>query len=288
MAFKNKVIIVLILLNLFSWSVIFYFSQDKGLEVCFLNVGIGDAIFIETPFKHQILIDGGSDETVISRLENRMPFWDKTIDLIVLSHPDKDHLFGLIEVLKRYQVKNILWTGIKAESLLYQEWLKAIEKEGAKIWIADDALKIKIAKNQFFDVIYPFESLEGRQVSNKNNSSIVMILNSNQQKVLFTGDAEKQVESWLKEKEINLKSQVLKASHHGSKTGTSIEFLEAVQPEIAIISASTDNRYGLPAKETLANLSEFGIKTLQTSNFKNDICLIQKKKEPFYLLNQMP
>jgi competence protein ComEC len=285
MAAKRTIILFLIIANIFSWSVIFSFSQAKGLEVCFLDIGMGDSIFIETEFKHQILIDGGPNNRVIKKLEERMPFWDRTIDLIVLTHPDKDHMFGLIEVLKRYKVENILWTGIETDTLLGREWEEAIKKERAKLWIAREGLNIKISKYRNISVLYPFESLEHRVVSNKNNSSIIMLLNSNEHKILFTGDAEKKVEQWLVEKEYDLRTQVLKVSHHGSKTGSSLEFLEAVQPDAAIICASENNQYGFPHEETLANLNESGITILQTSNYKNDICLIQKKNAPFLFLS---
>jgi len=285
MIIKKPIILFLIIANFFSWSVIFHFSQANGLEVCFLDIGMGDSIFIQTDAGHQILIDGGPGDRVIKKLEERMPFWDRTIDLIVLTHPDKDHLFGLIEVLERYKVKNILWTGIKTDSLLAKKWEEMIQKEGAKIWIAELDLNIKISEFQYINVLYPFESLEGREVSNKNNTSIVMVLNSSGHKILFTGDAEKKVEQWLVEKEYDLRAQILKVSHHGSKTGSSIDFIEAVQPDTAIICASKNNQYGFPHEETLANLNESGITILQTSNYKKDICFIQKKNEPFLFLN---
>jgi len=285
MGIKKKVLIILVFANVFFWSMIFYFSQAEGLEVCFLDIGMGDAIFIKTELGHQILIDGGPNDRVIKKLEERMPFWDRTIDLIVLTHPDKDHMFGLIEVLKRYKVENILWTGIETDSLLAKEWEEAIVREGAKIWIAEQGLNINISKSQYINLLYPFESLEGRAVSNKNNTSIVMVLNADKYRILFTGDAEKKIEQWLVEKEYDLKAQILKVSHHGSKTGSSIDFIEAVQPDVAIICASENNQYGFPHEETLANLSESGITILQTSNYKKDICLIQKKNEPFLFLS---
>ncbi|MBU3918599.1 MBL fold metallo-hydrolase [Patescibacteria group bacterium] len=282
----RTILIILLFLNVFSWSVIFHFSQANGLEVYFLDIGMGDSIFIQADSGHQILIDGGPDDRVIKKMEERMPFWDRTIDLIILTHPDKDHMFGLIEVLERYKVENILWTGIKTDTLLAGEWEEAIQNEGAKIWIAEQDLNIKISKYQYINLLYPFEKLEGREISDKNNSSIVLVLNSNGHRILFTGDAEKKVEQWLIDNDSDLNAQILKVSHHGSKTGSSLQFLETVQPDIAIICASSDNQYGFPHEETLANLNESGITILQTSNYKKDICFIQKKNEPFLFSNQ--
>jgi competence protein ComEC len=283
---KRTILFVLIALNIFSWSVVYHKSQDKGLEICFLDVGQGDSIFIESPQGHQILIDGGPDDTIIRKLEKRMPFWDRTIDLIVLTHPEKDHVFGLLEVLENYQVENILWTGVEGTSLLFQRWLEAIRKEGAKIWIAKQGLNVEISKHRHFDILYPFESLENRAVSSLNDSSVVVMLNSGDEKVLLTGDISKRIEGFLVEREVPLSADILKVCHHGSKTSSSEEFLEAVAPDLAIISVGRSNSYGHPAPEVLARLEEFGIKVLQTSKEK-DICLIQKKNEPFLLLNPM-
>jgi len=274
---KKIILSFLIIANLITWSIIFPFTQDKNLEICFLNVGQGDSIFIEANNK-QILIDGGPDDSVIARLEEHMPFWDRTIDLIVLTHPDKDHLYGLVEVLKKYKVKNILHTGVKSDALLNQEWMELIQEEN--IWIAEDNLNIKISDSQFLDVIYPFESLENKEVKNINETSIVIMLNSFDQKILLTGDITKKIEGVLE----NIDADVLKVAHHGSKTSTSEEFLEAVTPDLAVISVAEYNPYNHPAPEVLARLEESGILVLQTIN--QDVCLIQKKNEPFSLLNQ--
>lgn len=286
MGIKRVFLIILIIANIFSWSVVWERSQDRGLEVCFFDVGQGDAIFIETQQGHQILIDGGPDKTIIGKLEKRMPSWDRTIDLIVLTHPDKDHIFGLIEVLERYKVENILWTGLKRDTLLSKRWQKAIEKEGAAVWIARQGLNIRMSTYQNIEILYPFESLENRMVSNINDTSIVIILNAGPEKILFTGDISKRIEGFLIEKEVPLSADILKVSHHGSKTSSSEDFLEAVKPNLAIISVGRNNHYGHPAPDVLARLEDFGIKVLQTSKEK-DICLIQKENEPFLLLSPM-
>jgi competence protein ComEC len=259
-------------------------AGEKELEVCFLDIGQGDSFFIETSQGHQILIDGGPDNTLTEKLEERMPFWDRTIDLVILTHSDKDHLFGLLEVLKNYEVDNILWTGALGKSLLFEEWQEAIENEGAKIWIAKKGLIVSLPGQRYFEVLYPFQSLEGRQVSAINDTSIVMMLNTDREKILFTGDISKKIEHLLLEEGILLKADILKVPHHGSKTSSSEEFLGAVEPNLAIISVGRDNSYGHPSPIVLSRFEEFGIKILQTSKEK-DICLIQKKNEPFLLLN---
>ncbi len=284
MRVKRVILVILVVANVFSWSVVFRQAQDRGLEVCFLDIGQGDSIFIETSQGHQILIDGGPDDTVIKKLEEGIPFWDKTIDLIILTHSDKDHLFGLVEVLKKYQVENILWTGVEGTSLLFEEWQEAIKEEGANIWIARQGLNVKMSTYRNIEILYPFESLENRTVSAINDSSIVIMLHSGAEKILFTGDISKRIEGLLMEEEVPLRANILKVPHHGSKTSSSEEFLKTVEPSLAIISVGRNNSYGHPAAEVLARLEEFGIKVLQTSKEK-DICLIQKKNEPFLLLS---
>ncbi|MBU3964519.1 MBL fold metallo-hydrolase [Patescibacteria group bacterium] len=283
---KKTILIILFVLNIFSWAVAWDISKDKGLEICFFDVGQGDSIFIMASQGQQVLIDGGPDNSVIKKLESKMPFWDRSIDLIVLTHPDKDHLFGLIEVLKRYKVKNILWTGVDSDSSLLQEWLNVIEKERAKIWIAKQDLNIEISTYLNIDVLYPFEKLEGRIVSNTNDTSIVLILESNGEKVLLTGDISSQVEDLLIENNLPISADILKIAHHGSKYSSSDDFLKAVNPSVAVISVGENNPYNHPSPDVLAKLEDSGINILQTSKQK-DICLIQKEKEPFLLLSPM-
>lgn len=272
-------------MNVFSWAVVRE-GLEKGLEICFFDVGQGDSIFITASRGQQVLIDGGPDNSVIKKLESKMPFWDRTIDLIVLTHPDKDHLFGLIEVLERYEVKNILWTGVNSDSAIFKEWQKAIEKEGAKIWIAKQGLQIEISESQFFDTIYPFESLENRMVNNLNDTSVVLVLDSNGKKVLLPGDISAKIEGLLIENNVSIDADILKVAHHGSGYSSSEDFIKAVNPDAAIISVGENNPYKHPSPDVLARLEDFGINILQTSKQKN-ICLIQEKKEPFYLLSQM-
>lgn len=264
MVSKEKItLIVLLLCNIFLWLIIHDLNQSQFLEVVFLDIGQGDSIFIKTPDNHQILIDGGPDSVILEKLGKEMSFWDRTIDLIILTHPEHDHIAGLIEVLKRYKIENILWTGILRETAEYKEWVKLIENEDSNIKIAEAGQKI-ITPNLFFEILYPFESLEGQNIKNTNNTSIVARLIFNNNSFLFTGDAYKSIERKLIKENIHLDSDILKVGHHGSKTSTSKELLEAVSPQIAVISAGRDNKYGHPNEEVLEILNDYGIKVLRT------------------------
>lgn len=262
-------LLLLFISNIITWMAVWDFSKPSFLKVSFFDVGQGDAIFIQTPGKHQILIDGGPDSSVLEKLGRKMPFWDNTLDLIILTHPEKDHLFGLIEVLKRYRVENILWTGVVRENQLYEAWLNGINEEGAKIKIAQAGQRVIFGSDSkgFIDILYPLENLEGKKIEKVNNTSIVTKLIFRKSSFLFTGDAEKLVERQLVERGSELDSDVLKAGHHGSKTSTDPEFIKIVSPEVVIISDGKNNPYGHPHQETLDTLNKYAISVLRTDQF---------------------
>lgn len=259
-----RILGLLLFLNFFAWVLCWNLSQVKDLEVVFFNVGQGDSIFIETPQHHQILIDGGPDSSVLQKLSDQMPFYDRSLDLIILSHPEKDHLFGLLEVLKRYKVENILWTGVVRDTAEWREWQSAIKKEGAEIKIVKAGQRIILQEENpkiYIDVLYPFENLEGKEVKDSNSTSIVARLTIGEKSFLFTGDIGKVDEEKLLDK--NIDSDILKVAHHGSKYSSSEEFLKKVSPDIAVIQVGKNN-YGHPAPGVLASLEKFGIKVLRT------------------------
>jgi len=270
MALKNKKLIwvvsgVLVCLNIVAWVVVWDLSQPRFLEVVFFDIGQGDSIFIETPERFQVLIDGGPGLAVLEKLGQEMAFYDREIDLIILTHPEHDHYFGLLEVLKRYEVKNILWTGVLRDTAEYQEWVRLINEEGANIIIAETGQKIMLQENPliFLEILHPFENLEGQETKYTNDTSIVAELVFNDVSFLFTGDISKKIEKELVYEYIDLDTDVLKVAHHGSKTSSCLEFLEIVSPELAVISVG-ENNYGHPHPGVLANLEKFDIQVLIT------------------------
>ncbi len=256
----------LFLLNIFCWQEVFALYAGEKLKVDFLNVGQGDSFFIETPDMHYILIDGGPDSTVMKKLPESMPFWDKEIDLVILTHPDSDHLTGLIDVLQKYKVDNILWTGISRDGAIYQEWLKVLakqKKEGAKIIIAQSGEEIKTG-NVFIDVLNPLSSLDDKYFKEDNDTGVVSRLIYGKISFLFSADITSKEEEKLVDSKTYLQSDVLKVAHHGSKYSTSDIFLAAVEPRIAVISCGKGNSYGFPTPEVLQRLENFGIKMFRT------------------------
>ncbi len=268
---------ILIVFNVYVWTVVYELTRPQFLEVNFFDIGQGDAIFIETPGGHQILIDGGPTSAVLEKLGKEMPFWDRTIDLVVLTHPEHDHFAGLIEVLKRYDVDCVLWTGIVRDTGEYKEWKRLLKEEDTEVKIATLGQKV-VTPEAYFDILYPFEDLEGKEVKNTNNSSIALRLVFGENSFIFTGDLYKSIERQITDRGLYISSDVLKVGHHGSKTSTREEFLEKVNPKIAVISAGRDNRYNHPHPEVLEVLDKYGITVLRTDR-DGDIKIISNGSE---------
>lgn len=252
----------LLVVDCLVWQGVFERIISNNLEVDFFDVGQGDAIFIKTPKKHQILIDGGPNSKILEKLAREIPFWDRSIDVVILSHPEKDHLTGLLEVLKKYKIDYILWTGIVRQTPEYQEWQKSVQKEGAKIITAQSGQRLK-AGNVWIDILSPSENLSGREFENSNDTSVVLRMVFGENSFLFTGDIPANREKKLIEQKINFASDVLKVSHHGSKYSTIDDFLYNLKAVIAVITVG-DNNYGHPTQEVLQRLKNFGIEILRT------------------------
>jgi len=257
---------------------IFSQSQSQYLKVIVHDIGQGDAIFIETPEKYQILIDGGPDNSILAKLGKDLPFYDRSLDLIILTHPHDDHVTGLIDVLKRYDVKQILYTGVSHTAPNYIEWLKIIEDKEIPFKIAQSGQIIKLGETGKLYILYPFEDLTGEKVKNLNNTSILCRLIYDSTSFLFTGDAEKEEEQDLIDHNIYLKSDVLKVGHHGSNTSSTENFLRAVSPKIAAISVGKDNKFGHPSDKALERLESNKIKIYRTDE-NGDVEIISDGKE---------
>jgi len=264
---------VLFLLDVFAWQEVFALASGKNLEVYFLNVGQGDSEFIKTPENHQIIIDGGPDSLVLTEISKLMPFWDKTIDLVVLSHPEKDHMQGLLEILKKYKADYILWSGVEKTAPEYNEWINVLERQkklGAKIIATKFGDIVRLGETEI-KTISPLENLAGQKLGDSSNDACVvakLIFGNNS--FLFTGDIPAKTEKELvgiassqASRNDVLKADVLKIAHHGSKYSTSEEFLQNVKPKFAVIEVGK-NSYGHPTPETLQRLEKFGIQILRT------------------------
>jgi competence protein ComEC len=228
---------------------------DGQLHVHVLDVGQGDAIFIQCPNGQQILVDGGPEPSVLlSRLGERMPFWDHSLDLVVLTHAEVDHVGGLLEVLQRYDVGLVMDSGQECASATCEAWRTLIEDKGLPYRKVEEGMQITLGEDLRLDVLHPPAELMTGTSSDTNNNSVVLRLEYGRFTMLLTGDVQWEAEEMLLASGQVLHSLVLKVPHHGADTSLTVPFLEAVSPEIAVISVGAENNFGHPSADTLDRL----------------------------------
>ena len=257
------------ILNLlfFIFALVFVVVLKKNIvtepQIIFLDVGQGDAILIQQD-NYQILVDGGPDDSIMYELPKFMPWFDKKIEKLVLTHPHDDHILGLLILLKKYEIKEILYSKVKYPNLAY-DYLKNNYQE----ILHDVKAGYSFTSNDiFFSVLYPFDR-EYKQEENLNNESLVMFLHINGYKILLMGDTEVGVEEKLLDYNILNGIDILKVGHHCSRSSTSEKFLSFTQPEIAICMCGEGNRFGHPHYETLKKLKERNVQYFITSHEGN-------------------
>jgi len=238
-------------------------ESPSSLLVHFLDVGQGDATLIESPDGTQVLIDGGVDNQVLRSLASKLGFFDRTIDYLVATHPDADHIGGLIDVLERYDVQHIIMTDNAHESTVVDQFTAAAQAEGAMITLVRRGDTIDVGAGAVLQTLWPETSVVDME---SNAASIVMKLVYGNTSFVLTGDAPKRIEEYLVLTHGEyMQSDVLKVGHHGSRTSTSELFVAEVDPTYAVISASADNRYGHPHVEVTDTLFNQGVTTVTTA-----------------------
>ena len=259
--FKYYFLGVLFLGAVFVWYAVLA-ETKSGLKVAFLDVGQGDAIFVEAPNGNQVLIDGGPNKAVLRELAKQMPFYDRTIDGIVITHPHLDHYGGLVDVLDNYKIGFEMDSGNdNPESKGFDIYARKLEEEKAKRIFAKKGMRVNLDEGLYLDILLPVINKKGMST---HDEMVVARLVYGNNSFLLTGDMEDNLESFLLSFGGSIKSDVLKVGHHGSKTSTSEKFLGLVNPGLAIISAGKNNKYGHPHKEVTERLAKFEIPTLRT------------------------
>lgn len=235
-------------------------------RIVFIDVGQGDATLIMPEPDFQILIDGGPGDFVLEGLGRYMPFWDRKIELVILTHPHLDHMEGLLDVFERYEVGTAIYNPVCYPSRVYGIFKKSLgfAKEAL---VAGKHGAVGSGDGWVLNIIYPHQVSEREcyAVSNINNGSVVSLFQYKDLKVLITGDAEEEEEAEMLKERVLEDIDVLKAGHHCSRTSSSEEFLDVVKPEVAICSAGENNLYGHPHIETLEKFRQRGIKFHVTS-----------------------
>lgn len=241
---------------------------DGRLHVLFFDVGQGDAILVECPSGQQILVDGGpSPVALLSNLGSEMPFWDRSLDLVVLTHPQEDHITGLVDVLGRYEVDQVLGSGQECDTPTCAAWKQLIEEKQIPFRRAEQGMRIDLGQGAWLHVLHPPGTLLAGTSSDVNNNSVVLRLQYGRLSVLLTGDIEQEGEQALLASGQPLNSLVLKVPHHGAENALTLPFLQAANPQVAVISVGADNRFGHPAELTLEKLQD--IPTYRTDRHGN-------------------
>jgi len=232
------------------------YLPDRRLHVHILDVGQGDAILITTPNGTQVLVDGGpSPNSLFAALGKAMPFWDHSLDLVVATHADNDHIAGIVPLLDRYDVGGWLDNGTEEGNPLLQECLRGLQDRQIERHVTVAGDHISLDEGISLEVINPRSGHDFSGTSASNNSSIVLLLHHGTSSFLLAGDIEAEAERALILSAPLLRADVLKVAHHGSGGSTTEEFLRAVNPRIAAISVGADNRSGHPSPETLLRLA---------------------------------
>lgn len=236
--------------------------------VAALNVGQGDAIYIHTQQGADVLIDGGPDRRVLEQLGQVMPFWDRTIELVVLTHSHADHLNGLLTVLDYYDIQNVWLVKMPQEkNVAYQLWLQQLAEHHVAIHYVQAGYNWSLSDSENLQVLYPFTDSNVNTMEDLNDTSLVIKYSLDAKEALFMGDATSVVEGQLLSRGVVQPAEILKVGHHGSRYSSSPEFLAAVQPNYAIISAGIDNSYHHPHTETLQRLQTIGANIIRTDIF---------------------
>ncbi|MFH0854642.1 MAG: ComEC/Rec2 family competence protein [bacterium] len=313
----KKILFIIIALGIFNGyflCLVIFQNSINGMRVIFFDVGQGDASLIMAEGGINILIDGGPCKKVIEKLDKYLSFWDRKIDIMVLTHPHADHIIGLIDALKKYQVEEVWMTGVLPDSSEYSEFLKITEDKNIDIKIVGDDVELminniinapiasfqrgiaQISPNTKIEILYPMENLFDKKIDNLNNSSIVLKVSYKDNSFLFTGDIEEYAEEKLlcadyeyspNEGDCRLSkldADVLKVAHHGSGNSSSQFFLEAVKPKYAVISVGENNDFGMPSLRVLRRLERMGIKVFRT-DLDKDVIMETDGKEIKKLIN---
>ncbi len=258
--------LLLLLATVFVWGAVLPdLGRDGRLHVTVLDVGQGDAILVQSPEGHRVLVDGGPDpRLLLDHLSTRLPLGARRLDVVVLTHTDADHLDGLLGLPGKYPVGAVLDPELPTDSPNYARWRELLQDKGIRLYTARAGMEVRLGELTV-DVLHPPEPLLEGTRRDTNNNGVVVRIRYRRATVLLTADIQEEAEAYLLRHVPDLGSTVLKVAHHGSATSTTEEFLAATSPSVAVISLGADNSYGHPNPQVLARLKERVAYVLQTA-----------------------
>lgn len=276
---------------------------DGKLHIVFCDVGQGDAIYIKTPKGNDILVDGGPDDTVLECLSSHMPFWDRNLEMVVLSHPQADHLTGLISVISRYSLSYFVTSPVGNTTLGYKKLVDLIKNDGIRVKNVYTGESIDFGDGVTFKVVWPEEkwakskvdlasgqdfwsklqdtngAILGATTFDKelNDFSTMILVQMGEFDTLLTGDGDSRISDMVLAGNSFPTIEVLKVPHHGSKTAMTEKFIQTIHPNLSVISVGKDNKYGHPRSETIEQIQNLGSKILRTDQ-KGEIEVVSDGK----------
>jgi len=283
MKYKLPILTLFLLFMAVFLIVLDWQNSHREFTFAMLDIGQGDALFIESPNGTQVLIDGGPPRKILSQLSKVMSPFDRSIDVIIITNPDEDHIGGLQDVLKNYKVGEVFESGTWSDSKTYQNLEEEFKNKKIPDILAKKGMRLDLGGGAVIDILFP-----DRDVTNweTNTGSVVARLSYKNTSFMLTGDAPMSTEKIIlgEFSPAQLHSNILKVGHHGSRGSTSPEFLKAVSPSDALISVGKDNKYGHPTQEVLNLLSQTGAKVFRTDQLgtilikcdKMGVCKINK------------
>lgn len=263
------------------WSAVYAHTPGAPgvLTVAVLDVGQGDSIYIESPTGVQVLIDGGPGSAVLEALPEVLPLMDHSLDAIIATHPDADHISGLIDIVKRYEVGVYLYPGISKDTATAQALERAVDKKNITRVLARRGMTLELGGGAVLRILYPEKDVSYVPSDKANEGGVVAQLIFGESEILFMADVGSGVEARLVEIDEALESEVLKVGHHGSRFSSSASFVRVVSPEVAVISVGK-NSYGHPTPQALSVLETVGAEILRTD--QEGTILLQSAGKNFF------
>lgn len=258
-----SILALLLLANLAVGAARQQAKADDYARLYFFDVGQGDAIYFRTAQGNDILIDGGAGDAVLSKLGRVMPFFDRKIELVILTHPQADHTSGLVEVLKRFRVEKVLTAKVDYDTATAREFFRLLEEKQIPLVQPRLGQRVFLDGVTVFDVYYPLTLELSAGEDDVNELSVVGKISYGENQILLTGDISSVIENMLVAHGFPLDSEILKVAHHGSKNSASASFINAVSPLFSVISVGK-NSYGHPAEQVLGILEDSGSQILRT------------------------
>lgn len=256
------VTVVLLAVNIFLFKLDWQ-SSNRLLTLAMLDVGQGDSLFIESPTGTQVLFDMGPPHKAFGPLSRVMSPFDRSIDAVIITNPDADHIGGFLDILKTYKVGKIFESGTLTDSRVYQNLREEMKRQNIPDILAKRGMRLNMGGGVYIDILFPDRDVASWAT---NEGSVVARLTYGETSIMLTGDSTAKTEKIILSQNPTsaLGSTILKVGHHGSRTSTTESFVKAINPEYALISVGKSNNYGHPHQDTVNTLAKLGVEILRT------------------------